>query len=278
MEAPQARLSSKVELFLSARKLRKADLLSKSDPFVIVYQAVPRPVAVGNPQVQFVWQQLGQSEVVKDNHDPSWTKQFVLDYAFEEAQPLKFVLFDYDDSQRHDPLGECEVPLGRVMAARGQTLTVPLSGNGAGRGSVLTIRGCEIATNVNDELRLVMRCAKLDRKDLFGSSDPFVVLNRIRPDGGRMRVWTGPVIKNNLNPVWAEQRISMQALCNGDGNMPLELQVYDWDSDGGHDLIGNATTTLNELVSLPSSKKQLPTEQLSCTCLLCWTTSRAACR
>jgi hypothetical protein len=208
--APAPRLSSKVELFLSAKSLRKADLLSKSDPFVVVYVAVPRPVAAyggsraapaaGAPA--YDWQELGRTEVIQDDQDPQWAKRMVLQFHFEEAQPLRFVVWDDDGpGSPPDPLGEAEVPLARIMGSRGQALTLPLGGTGAGRGSTLTVRASEVADGHNDVLKAVMRCAGLDKKDIGflgigASSDPFVVISRVLPDGAtKQRVWVGPVIK-----------------------------------------------------------------------------------
>lgn len=207
--APAPRLSSKVELFLSAKALRRADLLSRSDPFVVVYTAVPRPVAAygraapaaaGAPA--YDWQELGRTEVIQDNQEPEWAKRLVLQFHFEEAQPLRFVVWDDDGpGAPPDPLGEAEAPLARIMGSRGQSLTLPLGGPGAGRGSTLTVRASEVADGHNDVLKAVMRCATLDKKDMGflgigASSDPFVVISRVLPDGAtKQRVWVGPVIK-----------------------------------------------------------------------------------
>jgi hypothetical protein len=39
------------------------------------------------------------------------------------------------------------------------------------------------------------------------------------------------------------------ALCNSDPAAPLEVALWDWDSDGGHDFIGAFTTSLNALLA-----------------------------
>jgi hypothetical protein len=45
------------------------------------------------------------------------------------------------------------------------------------------------------------------------------------------------------------QKTECGCACSGDYDRPLELRVYDWDSDGGHDFIGSATTSMGELAS-----------------------------
>ncbi|KAK2509407.1 hypothetical protein MC885_021427 [Smutsia gigantea] len=65
-------------------------------------------------------------------------------------------------------------------------------------------------------------CAnKLDKKDFFGKSDPFLVFYRSNEDG--------------------------TALCNGDYDRSIKVEVYDWDRDGSHDFIGEFTTSYREL-------------------------------
>ena len=49
------------------------DLLSKSDPFCVVYY---RDTKTG------VWSEMGRTETIMDNLNPDFTKQFVMDYFF----------------------------------------------------------------------------------------------------------------------------------------------------------------------------------------------------
>jgi len=258
---PAPVLSSRVELFFSAAAVAQRDVLSKSDPYAVVYVGHPRPAASG---VAYTWAEVGRTETIMDNQSPSWATQVQCDFLFEELQPLRVVVFDYDGpGVQGDALGSAEVPLGRLMAARGRTLTLPLVGPGSVAGATLTIRGSEVAGN-NDELRFAMRCVGLDKKDkvlggLFGgSSDPYVVLSRVLADGAKQRVWTSAVIKKNLNPVWGDMSLRVQVLCNGDPNLPLEVEVFDWDSDGSHDFIGAFTSTLNQLLAGAAAKTAWP--------------------
>ncbi|MGH0139027.1 UNVERIFIED_CONTAM: hypothetical protein FKN15_068158 [Acipenser sinensis] len=55
------------------------------------------------------------------------------------------------------------------------------------------------------------------------------------------------VVKNTLNPVWQAFRIPVRALCNGDFERTIKIEVYDWDRDGSHDFIGEFTTSYREL-------------------------------
>eukprot|EP00064_Thunnus_orientalis_P007103 superscaffoldBa00000770_g7122 len=91
-------------------------------------------------------------------------------------------------------------------------------------------------------------CAnKLDKKDFFGKSDPFLVFYRSNEDGTFTICHKTEVIKNNLNPVWQSFTIPVRALCNGDYDRTVKVDVYDWDRDGSHDFIGEFTTSYREL-------------------------------
>uniref|UniRef100_A0A8C9YU10 Copine Vb n=1 Tax=Sander lucioperca TaxID=283035 RepID=A0A8C9YU10_SANLU len=54
-------------------------------------------------------------------------------------------------------------------------------------------------------------------------------------------------VKNTLNPVWQPFTIPVRALCNGDFDRTIKVEVYDWDRDGSHDFIGDFTTSYREL-------------------------------
>jgi hypothetical protein len=96
-----------------------------------------------------------------------------------------------DVSTAHDYIGEIEpTTIGRLMGSRGSTLTLPIARKQGRplsaarmRTATLTIRGSEIKGGGNDIVRFQFRACNLDKKDFFGSSDPFYVLSRLRPDG-----------------------------------------------------------------------------------------------
>ena len=54
-------------------------------------------------------------------------------------------------------------------------------------------------------------------------------------------------MQDNANPEWAPCQISSGKLCNGDWNRKLKFEIFDYDSDGGHDFIGEFETTLEEM-------------------------------
>uniref|UniRef100_A0A8C1X6E6 Copine family member IX n=1 Tax=Cyprinus carpio TaxID=7962 RepID=A0A8C1X6E6_CYPCA len=105
----------------------------------------------------------------------------------------------------------------------------------------------EELSNCRDIATMQLCANKLDKKDFFGKSDPFLVFYRSNEDGTFTICHKTEVIKNTLNPVWQPFTIPVRALCNGDYDRTVKVDVYDWDRDGSHDFIGEFTTSYREL-------------------------------
>ncbi|CAG6021074.1 unnamed protein product [Menidia menidia] len=112
----------------------------------------------------------------------------------------------------------------------------------------IIIGGLNRACVLRQDIATMQLCAnKLDKKDFFGKSDPFLVFYRSNEDGTFTICHKTEVIKNTLNPVWQPFTIPVRALCNGDYDRTVKVDVYDWDRDGRHDFIGEFTTSYREL-------------------------------
>lgn len=109
-------------------------------------------------------------------------------------------------------------------------------------------------------------CANtLDKKDFFGKSDPFLVFYQSNEDGSFTICHKTEVVKNTLNPVWQAFKISVRALCNGDYDRTIKVEVYDWDRDESQDFIGEFTVAygmalkaVGEIVQDYDSDKMFP--------------------
>jgi copine 5/8/9 len=75
-------------------------------------------------------------------------------------------------------------------------------------------------------LRFEARGEKLAKKDLFGKSDPFLVISRSQESGGFVPIHKTEVVKKNLNPQWEKFGIPIVQLCNGDEYRPLLYVSY----------------------------------------------------
>uniref|UniRef100_A0A3B4ZLC4 Copine Va n=1 Tax=Stegastes partitus TaxID=144197 RepID=A0A3B4ZLC4_9TELE len=109
------------------------------------------------------------------------------------------------------------------------------------------ILSAEELGNCRDYATMQFCANKLDKKDFFGKSDPFMVFYRSNEDGTYTICHKTEVVKSTLNPVWQSFSIPVRALCNGDYERTIKVEVYDWDRDGSHDFIGEFTTSYKEL-------------------------------
>ncbi|DAA20172.1 copine-7 [Bos taurus] len=232
--------ASKVELRLSCRHLLDRDPLTKSDPSVVLLL-----------QSQGQWVQVDRTEVVRSSLHPVFSKVFTLDYYFEEVQKLRFEVYDTHgpsslSCQEDDFLGGMECTLGQIVAQKKVTRALLLKfGRNAGK-STITVLAEDISGN-NGYVELSFRARKLDDKDLFSKSDPFLELYRINDDQSEQLVYRTEVVKNDLSPTWQPFKVSLSSLCSCEESRPLKGLVWDYDSRGKHDFIGEFSTTFEEM-------------------------------
>uniref|UniRef100_G1RIM0 Copine-5 n=1 Tax=Nomascus leucogenys TaxID=61853 RepID=G1RIM0_NOMLE len=239
--------ATKVEITVSCRNLLDKDMFSKSDPLCVMYTQ-----GMENKQ----WREFGRTEVIDNTLNPDFVRKFIVDYFFEEKQNLRFDLYDVDskspDLSKHDFLGQAFCTLGEIVGSPGSRLEKPLTigafslnsrtgkpmpavsnGGVPGKKCGTIILSAEELSNCRDVATMQFCANKLDKKDFFGKSDPFLVFYRSNEDGTFTICHKTEVMKNTLNPVWQTFSIPVRALCNGD---------YD-----RHDFIGEFTTSYREL-------------------------------
>ena len=77
-----------IQLYMSCKNLLDKDYISKSDPFVEVYENSEK---------------IGRTEQIPDNLNPHFSKPIDLIYQFERRQILKFVVRDEDLGKDSEP-------------------------------------------------------------------------------------------------------------------------------------------------------------------------------
>lgn len=234
--------SADIELALACRGLSGTDVMSKSDPMCVTYV---------QPFGQNKWVEFHRTETVKNNQDPNFVSKVLISYRFEEKQPLLFEVYDTDskdkDLSTHDFLGTITIPLGQLVANKRNKLQLT-DRDGNLKSSYLVITAEELGMD-RDEVILEMSGFKLDKKDFFGKSDPFLEIFKLTDTGNYTLVYKTDVIKDTLTPRWKKFTIPVRTFCNGDYERDLKIICFDWNSSGDHSLIGEFHTTLKGLSS-----------------------------
>ncbi|PRQ50027.1 putative C2 domain, protein BONZAI [Rosa chinensis] len=223
-------LFTPLELSFSASNLLDRDFTSKSDPMVKVRVA----------------------------------------YHFEFVQPLLFRVYDVDtkyhnvnvktlDLKNQEFLGEGTCALSEIVTKQSRSLTLNLNddyGRLGGRRNLgtLTVHAEEFSAS-KSVVEIKFRCSRLENKDLFSKSDPFLRISRMVETGGCVPICKTEVVDNNLNPTWKSLCLSMQQI--GSKDNPLVIECFDFNSNGEHVLIGKLQKSVADLEKLYKEKSSV---------------------
>jgi len=240
-------LRTKVELTFSCSDLKSLDTFSKSDPEVYVFT-----------KINGVWQLLGTTEKIKNCANPKFTRAVTVNYMFEETQAFRFAVYDIDSKDanlsQQDFIGELYCNLSDIICSSKlftKDLVHPKHLNSK-RGSI-SIHSEEIK-DLKQDVRLAFSGHKLDKKDVFGKSDPYLKIYKTTDTGQYILIRTTEIIKNTLEPNWAPFVMPVAELTGGDKHRLIKVECFDWDAVGTHDLIGIAQVTLTQLLD-PKSRE-----------------------
>lgn len=251
-------LFSQIELSLSASNLRDRDVLSKSDPMVVIYTK-GRDGAL---------QELGRTEVILNSLNPQWIKKVIVTYQFEVVQTLVFRVYDVD-TQFHDLevkmlkldeqqfLGEGTCGLSEIVAKSNRSLTINLVRKEEFTNVTHPRNFGQLTVNAEEcvcsktTTELILRCLDLENKELFSKSDPFLVISKIVERGIPVPICKTEVLKNDLSPIWKPLFLNIQQV--GSKDSPLIIECFNFNSNGKHDLLGKVQKSLADLEKLHST-------------------------
>ncbi|XP_017412106.1 protein BONZAI 1-like isoform X1 [Vigna angularis] len=252
-------LFSQIELSFSASGLRDRDLVSKSDPMLVLYERGKNGAL----------KELGRTEVVLNSLNPQWITKHTLTYHFETVQDLVFRVYDVDTQfhnasvkmlklEEQEHLGEATCALSQVITKFDRSMTLDLHSEDFTRST--QSRNCgkllvhaEECVNSKTTVEMTLRCCDLEHRDLFSRSvcDPFLLISKVVEGGSHIPICKTEVIKNDLNPIWKPVFLNIQQI--GSKESPLIMECYNFNSNGKHDLMGKVQMSLMELEKLYSS-------------------------
>lgn len=189
---------------------------------------------------------LGKTEVIKNTLNPQWVTSFTIDYTLGSIINVIVSVFDHDGKGKHISMGSVVFEIGEVLGARGNTKAKKIAK------STGTIYASVREQHGKGLLRLKLKGTKLKNTEgMMSKSDPFYELCRnVNHAGGLTwdNVYRSPTIKNSLEPAWDTAVIELSKLCGGDLNLPIRINVYDYEKDGKHVLMGVFETSVNGLI------------------------------
>jgi len=240
---------SKVEMFISLRNVPQMDMLSKSDPLVVVYLRDP---------VSGEFRLLDRTETIWNSHSPDFKKRIVMDYFFEVNQELQFKVFDADSTSKdlndHDFIGEVTLSLAEIVSSPFGKLKINIHNAGKPvRGATglteLVLRVEELSEN-KDLVNFAIRGVGLQYTFNIFTPAPFIEFFRVREDNTWVSIFVSNPASGN-DPKFSDFSLSIQKLCNGDMGRPLKLIVWYYNFWGNKCRVGEAETSLTVLTSGP---------------------------
>lgn len=236
----------KVELVITCTNLPDMDTFSKSDPFCAVF-------ALSNNGSKT---EIGRTETIMNDLNPTFQKRFIIDYYFEEVQDYLFQVYDEDtksrDLSKHDFCGQAKIRLSEIVASPGQVYTTNLidkaqrhrvKGKNKKKPCTITIKCTELNESKENAI-IVIEGEKLDKMDWFGKSDPYLVFYRIHNNQDLIQVYKTETKMKTLNPKFKKMEIPLRDLCNGDHQTTFVVKCFDWNKSGSPDLIGQFSTSI----------------------------------
>ena len=153
---------------------------------------------------------------------------------YPPPQMLVLSVYDWDHKgdartavlNKKDLIGTVGLSLGQLMSAGGKgNCKLPK------KCGTITV-SAETVILSNEAFCLTYSASDLDKKDVFGKSDPFLVFSRQNSDETFTKVFKSETIKNSLNPVWAPMVLPVTLLCGGDENRVLKIECFDANYNG----------------------------------------------
>lgn len=267
-------MTSRLQLHLSARDLKNiAGIMGKSDPFAVV--TVRGDSENNEPRV------VGQTDVVFNNLNPSWSRVIFLDgYRFGVPLYFEVGVFDFDSTLTnktelelslmdvhsqsrlvsavtaqqsgenfpHRVMGTALFEVGQILGSRGNIASKSLQSGG-----VLTVHmeRCQHAQSG----RLLLRLRGHKMKPLSAASRSantfFELFRKVdRPTGAVWEsVFRSNVVKHSLSPTWSDVNLDLDATCNGDFDRAIKIVIWDHKRSGKHKFMGECETTVHGLVA-----------------------------
>ncbi|KAM3138198.1 hypothetical protein pb186bvf_009661 [Paramecium bursaria] len=232
----------KVELFISCRDLLDLHTKKVSDPYVVMLVYFPPS-----------WQEYGRTQKIDNNIDPNFTKSITIQYNFQIQQHLRFQVYDYIDEKRSNLVGKVETTLSEIVGEKDQQKTLTLYDDTNLKGGAILIRA-DYVNSCPDKVTIQLRGKNIST-NLPNGANAFLRFYRLIKDNlNPVLVYETETIINNNNPEWKSIVLRAQTLCNGQYFMPIKIELWEFNLNGRHLLLGETAVTLDQLKNRVTEK------------------------
>lgn len=193
------------------------------------------------------FEEIGRTSQVITSDQKRWQGTIPLVYHFNHKQILRFSITD----MLNNPQYHKDTTLGSLL----QSKPFKLNFGNLSKKLILTIN--EEKQEENFIFQFIAQ--KVDKKDLFGKSDPYFIIYKMTQQGWT-EIYKSEVKKNTLFPVWAEFSLKSHELGTIYCDVALRIEVWDWDRNTKNDFIGVASVNLNQIF-MPGAEFELINEK-----------------
>ena len=194
---------------------------------------------------------IGETEVQKNHKNPEFKTTFHVDYMFQKHQRYVAVVYDFDDHDDREVIGEACFELGNVISrlAKGLTTNIQLKSKNRGQLKVKATRN----QNEHFEYHFKVKCQKVKDIEVFSKTDPFLTIDapsakNFDTNNFKKVTWVQrfqtEYIKDNLNPKFRPFKIKAGRLNRGNESVKLRWTIFDYSKKGTPDWIGSVEISI----------------------------------
>lgn len=158
--------SEQVEIYFSARNLKKMDAMSNTDCKLSIRSL---------PDMRVV----GETEIINNDLNPDFTTSFILDFYFEKHQYFQVICLDAENSSGTDNelIGIVEFELGKVLGSRENMLVKDILKKGKKKGSLI-VRAESVIKGTQIKLDCELRGLNLTNFGFFNKIKPYLTISK----------------------------------------------------------------------------------------------------
>lgn len=238
-----------VELYIQCQNLPKMDILSESDPFVVVYMMDQ------NKRIK-----LGKTEIIDNDPNPKFNTRIKVPYHFEQIQELVFEVYDSDSEslnlEDHDFIGSCKTTLGEIIASKSGVMQCTLLNKlyqPVKKNAFLWVHAQKVKRQTID-VQFQFR-ALLENSRFFVRGLLFRIYKKVDNESF-VSVYESELVPNSKKPLWLQATINLDTLCNSNLSTELRIDVLERTWRVTTELIGSATCSALTLLGTRKCRHQ----------------------